>query len=234
MGYSRLIAVFFGTIGVGFMGSVVYAAGTGYSPSTTPVPAATPGGFSQVVTVKTIPANSTSTTTVSATVNGAPITISVAPGTFSKSVQVIVTQPVLSQITSALPSLGFSGWHAAAGLGVNVTTSSGTAYRGTFNKPVAVSVASSAVTSGDRVVEWLANGSFSSVANPTITQGKATWSFNQDPGFAILSASSSTVPGGTSPVTGKPFQGESLAGAGLLSLGVGTLYLSRRKTSRAH
>ncbi len=211
-------------------GTAAYAAGFAYSPGTTTVPSGTPGGFTQVVTAKTVSPTSTTTTNIAVTVDNVPITVAVAPGTFSVPAQVVVTAPVLSQVTSSLSALGLVGYSAIAGLGVNVVSTSGQPIRGQFLKPVFLTVHNAAIKSGDKVVEWNARGTFSTVTAATISNGIASWSFQQDPAFAIV-APSTLVPGATTPVTGKPFRADAVAGLALVALGSGVLWRTRRRNA---
>lgn len=212
------------------MGTAVYAAGSGYTPTTNPAPTGTPGGYSQVVTAETISPNATTTTTKTVKVDNIPVTVAVPPGTFSSSVQVVVTAPVLSQVTSGVQSLGFSGYTAIAGLGISVVKSSGQLYKGSFLKPISVTVSNSNIASGDRVVQWNAAGAFSQVASASIHQGKASWTFQQDPAFAVLAPKNSgVVPGATTPVTGKPFLSEGLIGLAFIAGGSALLFRTRRR-----
>ena len=214
--------------GVLAFGSVAHAAGSGYVPTSGTVPAGTPGGFTQVVAAQSISPTTTTTTTVAATVDNSPVKVVVPPGAFSTPVQVIVTAPVLSQISSAISSLGFSPYTAVAGVGVNVVTASGQLYSGSFLKPMTVSVSNSLIASGDKVVEWNAHGAFSTLSAPTISPGQASWTFQSDPAFAVLAPKSSVVPSATSPVTGKPFVRDGALGAVLMGAGMALVYRRRR------
>lgn len=215
---------------VAMFSTAAHAAGTGYVPTTSPVPSGTPGGFSQVITVKAIPANATTSTIVSATVDNTPVRIVVPAGAFSIPVQLIVTAPVLSQITTGVSSLGYSGYSAVAGVGVNVVNSSGQPYPGTFLKPIGVSVSNSLIGSGDKVVEWNVQGAFSTVSSASISAGTASWTFQRDPAFAVLAPKPSVVPSATSPVTGKPFLVEGLIG--VVFVGGGATLLKRNRRQR--
>ncbi len=213
-------------------GSAAFAAGSGYTPTTSPVPTGTPGGYSQVVTAETISPSATATTVMAVTVDGIPVHISVPAGTFSTPVQVIVTAPVLSQVTTGVSALGYSGYVAVAGLGVSVVTSSGKLYSGTFLKPITVTIDNPKIGAGDRVVEWNGQGTFSAVSNASVGAGHASWTFQQDPAFAVLAPKNAgVVPGATSPVTGKPFLEEGLLAMGLLGSGAALLFRTRRQRS---
>ena len=214
---------------LGLLGSVAYAAGSGYTPTPLPTPSGTPGGYTQVVTAVTVNPTSTTPATVSVTVDGTPVNITVPASAFTTPVQVVITSPVLSQVTSALPNLGLGGYQAVAGLGINIVTPTGQTYPGTFRHPITVTVRNPAIGSGDRVVEWNAQGTFTSVQNAHIANGSASWSFQTDPAFAVLAPEKGAVPGATSPVTGKPFLEEGFAGLLLLGLGSRILFRSRRR-----
>ena len=212
------------------LGTAAYAAGSGYTPTTNPAPSGTPGGYSQVVTAETIPPNTTTTTTIAVKVDNIPVAVVVPPGTFSSPVQVVVTAPTLSQVTSGVQSLGYSGYTAVAGLGVSVVKSSGQLYKGSFLKPITVTVSNSNIGSGDRVVEWNAAGTFSKVPSASIQHGKASWTFQQDPAFAVLAPKNNgTVPGATTPVTGKPFLPEAMIGLAFIAGGSALLFRTRRR-----
>ena len=176
----------------------------------------------------TINPNATTTTTISVSVDHIPVKISVPPGAFATPVQITVTAPVLSQITGALSSLGYSGYQAVSGLGVSVINSSGHLYSGSFLKPITTTVDDSAISSASRVVEWNALGQFTSVSSATVASGSATWSFQHDPAFAVISPTT-TVPGATSPVTGKPFLMEGSLGALFIVGGASLLWQARRR-----
>lgn len=222
-------ALMSGAVGlIALGGAVAYAAGSGYTPGTTTVPSGTPGGFTQVVTAQTISPTTTTTTNISVAVDNTPVTVSITPGTFSTPAQVVVTSPVLSQVTSSLSSLGLPGYSAIAGLGVNVVNTSGLPLTGTFLKPLTVTVHNAAIKSGDKIVEWNAQGTFSTLTSATVSNGVASWTFQQDPAFAVV-APTSVVTGATSPVTGKPFLAEGALGAVLVALGTGVLWRTRRR-----
>lgn len=223
------LALFASIAGVVAMGSTVaYAAGSGYAPGTTTVPTGTPGGFTQVVTAQTI-TPTTKTTDISVSVDNTPASIAVATGTFSTTAQVVVTSPVLSQVTASLSSLGLPGYIAIAGLGINVVNTADLPLTGTFLKPITITVHNAAIKPGDKIVEWNAQGTFSTVTSATVGNGVASWSFQQDPAFAVV-APSTLVPGATSPVTGKPFLAEGALGALLVAVGAGVLWQTRRRS----
>lgn len=225
----RLLTIATALGGVGLFSTAAYAAGTGYTTTTSPVPSGTPGGYTQVVTAQTVLPNATTSTTISVTVDNSPTQIVVPPGAFSTPVQVIVTAPVLSQVTTGVASLGYSGYTAMAGLGVNVVTSSGQAYQGSFLKPIGVTVDNAQIGSSDKVVEWNAQGTFSTVSPVSFSAGKASWTFQHDPAFAVLAPKTSVVPSATSPVTGKPFLEEALVGLTLMGAGSLVLFRTRRQ-----
>lgn len=215
--------------GVLALSTTAYAAGSGYVPTSGTVPAGTPGGYTQVVAAKSISPTATTSTTIAVSVDGSPVKVVVPPGAFSTAVQVIVTAPVLSQVSSALGSLGYSGYTAVAGMGVNVVTSSGQLYSGSFLKPITVSVSNSLIASGDKVVEWSAHGTFSTISSASLSPGAASWTFQRDPAFAVIAPKSSVVPSATSPVTGKPFVRDGLLGTMLIGGGMALLYRRRQK-----
>jgi hypothetical protein len=208
------------------MGTVVYAAGSGYVPPSSPstVPAGVAGGFTHVLISKTISISTTTTTTIDVSVLTAPTSIAIAPHTFSVPVQVVVTAPNLTTISATLPKFGLSGYRAIGGLGLSIVTPTGQLYPGSFRHPITLSVTNSAIQPGDRVVEWNAQGQFLTVANATITPGHASWSVQSDPAFAILAPEqTAVVPKATSPVTGKPFLAAALVGLGALAAGIAVI-----------
>lgn len=197
-----------------------------YGPSV-PVSGA-PGGFAAVVTSRTItPAGGT----ITATVDGALVTLTIPPGAFPVPVQITITAPALAAIGSA----GFAGFLAVSGVGIQVEEN-GSPYPGTFLKPITLTIRSSAITSSSAMVVW--NGTaFVSDPGATVSAGTAMTSFDRDPNFAVLSPSGTTggpIAGATTPMTGEPFLGEGIAAAMLLLLGTaGLILVIRRRRARA-
>lgn len=116
---------------------IALAAPSGYGPRSPTGPGDTPGGYTDVITSQTI---GVARTTVNVTSTDAPTTITVPAGAVPTGDQLTVTQPTLSQVQSALPNDGFSGYKALVGIGIGVTTPSGQAYTGAFEHPITVSV----------------------------------------------------------------------------------------------
>jgi hypothetical protein len=187
-------------------------------PITTPAP---PGGFTAVVTTQTItPAGGTVGPLM---VAGAEVTIHVPAGAFPEDVQLTVTAPDLSDIPPT------PGYKVVAGVGAEITLN-GAHYPGTFLKPVTVTITSPKITASSQVMVW--NGSsFVMDPNSTTMAGSASVSFDSDPAFAVESPTASTtpVPGATSPVTGEPFLGEGILAGVLVLGGAGGLVMSRRR-----
>jgi hypothetical protein len=197
-----------------------------YGP-TAPV-ATAPGGFAAVVTSRTIgPAGGT----ITVTVDGVDVTLTVPPGAFPVPVQITVTAPDLAAIGNA----GFAGLFAVGGVGIQVQEN-GSPYPGTFLKPVTLSMQSSGITSSSVVVVW--NGTaFVTDSSATVTAGSATVSFDSDPNFAVLSPSGTArapIAGATTPMTGEPFLGEGIVAGVLLLLGAaGLTAVIRRRRAKA-
>ena len=213
-------------------GSAAFAAGSGYSPTPSPVPPGTPGGYSHVVTVESVSPNQKSKTVVVVHVNHTKIDMVVSPHTFPIKVQIVVTSPKLGQVTHNLRKYHEGGYQAVAGIGVGVVTGSGHIYKGKFLKPVFVTAINSKIGPGDKVVEWNQRGTFSVLGKPLFRRGKAIWKFQSDPAFAVLAPKKDkgkVVPGATSPVTGEPFASEAIAGIVLIAGGSALLYQTRKR-----
>lgn len=213
---------------LGSMGGVALASGSP-SPSspTTPPPAA---GFQTTVLSQTV-APSSSTQTLSAIADGANVAVAIPPGAFgSQTVEVVLTEPTLSDLTNALSSLGLSGDSLATGVGIEVIDpQTGQPLTGTFAAPLEVTITSSGIAAGSKVIEFPTSGSPFVVTNAQVSAGKAVVSVSSDPGFAVATPVSSTVPQATSPVTGKNFLPEGLLGGGLVLVGSTALTFSARR-----
>jgi hypothetical protein len=158
-------------------------------------------------------------------VDGITTTLTIPAGAFPVEVQITLTAPDLAAIGAA----GFAGHSAVAGVGISVQEN-GSTYPGTFLKPLTVTMSSSSITSSSVVVVW--NGTaFVTESSATVTAGSATVTFDSDPDFAVLAAGTATgtVPGATTPTTGKPFLGEGILAGVLLLLGAAGLGYARRR-----
>jgi hypothetical protein len=221
---------FIAVISAAFVGGSVRAAGAAseYGPVPPAAGTAPPGSYSDVITSQTItPAGGT---IGPVTVDGAALTFVIPPGAFLVTVQITITEPDLFAVGSA----GTAGYKAVAGVGVQVQEN-GSPYPGTFLKPLTVTIRSSSITSSSVVMVW--NGTaFVSEPDSTVTSGVATVSFDTDPDFAVLAPSgttATTIPGATTPVTGKPFLGEGILACLLVVLGVSGLAVGYRRWVRA-
>jgi hypothetical protein len=210
------------------MGGTALASGSPTPSSTTaPPPAA---GFTTTVLSQTV-SPSTQTQTLTASSDGANVSISIPAGAFgNQTVEVVVTEPTLSQLSSAESSLGLTGYSLATGVGIEVIDpSTGQPLSGTFAAPIQVTIVSSSITSSSKIIEFPATGSPFVVTNAEVVGGKAVVSIDSDPGFAVATPVSATVPQATSPVTGKNFLPEGVAGAVLLLAGSSLVALSSRR-----
>jgi hypothetical protein len=213
-----------------FVAGSVRAAGAAstYGPAPAPVGAAPPGSYSDVITSQTItPAGGT---IGPVTADGATVTLVIPAGAFPVSVQITITEADLFAVGSA----GTAGYKAVAGVGVQVQEN-GSPYPGTFLKPLTVTIHSSSITSSSVVMVW--NGTaFVAESDSTVTSGVAVVSFDTDPDFAVLAptgTTATTIPGATTPVTGKPFLGEGILAVVLVVLGLGGLAVGYRRRVRA-
>lgn len=204
-----------------------FAASGGYAPPPPPAPSAP--GLGTVVCAENVPASGGS---VTATINGASVTFTVMPGTFTAPVTIVCATGVTS--TSGLPSAPELIFAVAIDQG-------GAKLPGPFTNPIGVSVRDSAITAGASVFRWTGT-TYVPATGFTVSAGSAMGSFTTDPGFAIAATPVTTsappttapptttptttvpsvpsvVPSATTAVTGKPFVGEGAAGAGLIGLG---------------
>jgi hypothetical protein len=193
-------------------------AANAYGPPGPPAPPV-PGGYTVVVTSQTIgPAGGT---IGPVDVGGIPTTLTIPAGAFPVPVQITLTAPDLAAIGAG----GFPGHNAIAGVGIGVQEN-GSTYPGTFLKPLTLTMSSSSITSSSVVVVW--NGTaFVTESSATVTAGSATVTFDSDPDFAVLGPG--TVPGATTPTTGKPFLGEGILAGALVLLGATGLAYARRR-----
>jgi hypothetical protein len=205
------------------------AATRSYAPPPPTAGLAPPGSYSAVITSQTItPAGGTIGPVV---IDGATATLRVPAGAFPVSVQVTITGPKLFAVGDA----GTAGYKAVAGVGIQVQRN-GSAYRGTFGKPLTLTTRSSSITPSSVVMIW--NGTaFVTEPNTTVTSGTAVVRFNTDPDLAVVAPLTTTaaapIPDATKSVTGKPFLGEGILACALIVLGASGLAVGRRMRTRA-
>jgi hypothetical protein len=202
-------------------------AASNYGPPPPPTGVAPPGGYSDVITSQTItPAGGTIGPVV---VDGATVTLVIPAGAFPVSVQITITAPNLLAVGDA----GTAGYRVVAGVGIQVQEH-GSAYRGTFLKPLTLTIRSSSITSSSVVVIW--NGTaFVTETDATVASGVAVVRFDTDPDFAVLApltTAEAPIPDATKSVTGKPLAGEGILAGALVVLGVSGLAVGCRKHAR--
>lgn len=225
----RPLMVFaFAAIGV-LAPTAAFGAGTGYTPTPPPIPV--PGTFGTVMCTQTV---SSTGGTVTCTVQGAGITVTIPSNSFTSPIQVVITAGNCAQIGNA----GVTNYNCFLAFGV-ILIQNGQKYTGTITPPANVTVSLSSINTTDKVVAFnTANSTYGSQSPVTIGNGTITFPISSDPYIAVLapvSASSTTsnVPGATTVTTGKPFLLEgSLAGL-LLLVGIGLLWWSTRRSSLA-
>lgn len=214
--------------------SVAYAAGSGYTPTSTGGGVSVPGGFGSIACSQTVVSASA---VVSCQAGTSSINVNVPASSFSIPTIISVTTGSASQIGSA----GVTGYNAVLAIGVDITQN-GQKYQGTISPPLTVTISDPSITSTSQIVMFdTSSQSWVSVPGASVSNGKVTLSITSDPDFAVLaqqtsatvsssSAPTSSVSGATSVTTGKPFLLEgSLAGV-LIIAGILVLWISRRRT----
>ena len=217
--------------------AAAFAAG-GYGPAAPTGPAGTPGGYSAVVTVKTVDAAGGR---LAARIAGASVRVNVPADAFAAPVQVEVTKPVLGSVNHALGTVGFSGYRAVAGIGVKVLNANGKPYEGTFAKPVDVTLTGARLgVAGEKVLE-LDGSSAATVLASTPGHGAVSVRLVKDPNLAVINpdaasaapVTSGTIAGATTSHTGKAFAGESALGGLLVLGGAGALAAATARRRKA-
>lgn len=227
-------------------------AASGYGPSVPTGPTGAPGGYTAVAATQTVGPTGGA---LAAAVPGAAVAVAVPTAAFTQPVQVEVTAPNLPAVNAGLSTLGYAGYRAVSGLGVKVLTQSGSAYQGTFARPVQVTITGSNLgLPGEKVLEFTGPNTVVQV-NAILGQGKITVPLVADPNLVVVNpavaATSSTAPSSTAPSaalpsagaplagattqhTGLPFTGETDLALGLLGAGgLGLLVAARRRTKSA-
>lgn len=185
-------------------------------------PTAIPGSYTHVVVVQTI---GSSGGTVSASVDGATVTVTVPSGDLTAATQVILTSPDLAGIGDA----GHKGYTAVAGVGV-LFERQGVPLGAQLTAPATVTVSSSVISSSDLVLGLSSGGS--SPLQATVQAGSAQIPVVLSEDIAVLSSSSGQIPGATTSSTGKPLDTEEAAGAALVALGAAALLTQAARRSR--
>jgi hypothetical protein len=181
----------------------------------TPPVVTPPGGFSVVITSRTItPAGGVIGPVL---VGRADATLTIPAGAFPVPVQITLTAPGLAAFGTA----GVRGYRTVGGIGIQVQED-GSPYPGSFRKPVTVTLRSRQITSGSIVQTW--NGrAFVTDTGATVDAGDAVTAFDSDPYFLVLSPRrfvTRPFPVPPAPVAGEPLPGEGIAVIGLSVLGL--------------
>lgn len=213
-----------------------HAASGGYGPA--PPSNGAPGGFTVVAASKQIGPGGGS---LSATVNGKAVTVTVPPGAFRSTEDVVVTAPDIGVVQGALTTLGFGGFNAVAGVGVAVLDTNGSKVTGSFAAPIQVTINGNGLgASGEKVLS-LTGPASATTLSASMGSSAVTAAITSDPNLVVINpaptAGSGTVPGATRAFTGKPFTGErdlalALGALGITAIGVGAVR-RRRSASRA-
>ncbi len=205
--------------------AAAFAAGSGYAPAPGAAAVGVPGGFNSVVTTVTV---QPSGGTVTATFDGATITITVPAGAFSQPTQVVVTSGDVTQIGSA----GVSGKSAVLAFGISFLVN-GQPLTATFPTAIGVKVADNFASTDELVVYDTSTSAWAPVAGATVANGTISFTISSDPDFAVLASNAQAIPGATTPVTGKPFLLEGLIAALLVLFGGLAAWRFSRPTARA-
>ncbi|QQE80103.1 hypothetical protein [Alicyclobacillus sp. SO9] len=204
-------------------GGTVLAAGGSITALAASVPDFSMHGFPTVAASASIPANSSSSTTLK--VNGATFTI---PAMFSTDpVKFEVLEGKLSNFTSNAPS----GQMPVYDFAFKVMDTKTNMLVGKFSKPVKFSYTNSQLSSKSMYYNVSTTGTYSS--NPktmTITGHTMTHMIAGDPVGWVVTSPSSMVSKSTSPVTGLPISTWLYSGLGLIAAG-GILVAFRKKVS---
>jgi hypothetical protein len=150
-----------------------------------PPPGTVPGGFSCVVTSLTVgPAGKL---IGPIRLGGLEATIDIQRGTFPVAVQITITEPFgVSGGCQGGPGIGdggFRGDTAVGGVGILVQRN-GSAYTGTFRRPITVRVTSSSIGPSSLVVVW--NGTRFVLAPADLGGGSATIRVFASGDYAVL------------------------------------------------
>jgi hypothetical protein len=192
------------------------AAARCYCPSgSSPAVAAAPGGYSAVVTSRTI--TRSGGVIWAAQVPGGLVTLAVPAGAFPAPVQITLTAPK--------PGGAVTGYKVVAGVGVQVQEN-GVAYPGTFGKPLTLTVRPSSAVPSSLVAVW--NGKrFVSEPDAAVVRGAVTVRLRSgtESDFAVLSPVTAAA------ATGKSFLSRGIRAAALLGLGAGRLAVATRSSS---
>ncbi|WP_051663277.1 GDSL-type esterase/lipase family protein [Alicyclobacillus macrosporangiidus] len=175
---------------------------------------ARPNGPVQLVAGTVSPAGST----LSGTLNGSRVTLTVPPSAIALGSEADVT----SGPANAVSPLLSSRQRAIAEVGVNFMSFA------TFEKPFTLTVENPAIPPGAAVFQ-ITGDVLTPVAGAKVTAGKAVIPGKAGADYVIVAPVAETVPGGTSPVTGLPLWPDLGLAVLLVGSGTGLLVASRRQ-----
>jgi hypothetical protein len=204
------------------------AAGSGYNPTPPPPtspPAPTPcPPAGTVISSLTIPPGGG---TVSGTVDGSVVTVTVPAGSFPDGavVAIVDTSPTAVAPTGNTIVLAFGIYFCV----------NGAKFTGTFSPSATVTVTNPGIRPGQTFFEQIGTTLVPYTAQ--IVDGTLTLTIDSDPAFVLVTAvgpASSVIPGATNVVTGKPFVLEGLVGGLLVLAGAALLFVFLRLRLRRH
>ncbi|NNN22413.1 MAG: hypothetical protein HKL80_10490 [Acidimicrobiales bacterium] len=212
--------------------TVANAAGTGYPGPTTTTPSGAPGF--NILQVQQVSPGSPFTYTF--TDQGVSFVITIPAATFSSQTDTI-DLVVTSCTPSSLGNAGYAGYSAAVCIGFyveDVTTN--TEIAGPYSPAISFDWTASSIQppNSDLLTQYNSStGQWDQISGNQ--SGGVTLSVGSPSQFALLAqvnTAPSTIAGGTTPQTGKPFLGEEVGAGVLLLAGVSTVVLLARSRKR--
>jgi hypothetical protein len=177
--FMRMSGITFGAALCALLPSTVaFAAGDGYAPSGPP-PSAAAGGFTKIVTTKTILASGGK---LEGSANGATAIVIVPAGALPSGGQVVLSEGALQNI-----KVGKNLKVVADFSVVVLNPNNGARLSGPWKPAMTVTIHDSSIKFGDKVVVVVSPGHVTNISRALIGKGLAYVAFTSDPNFAVVS-----------------------------------------------
>jgi hypothetical protein len=182
-------AIIFEVVAAGFVATalLMFGPAAGAASEGSVGPPGVPGGFASVMVTKALPIAGG---TVTGSVNGHQVTVTVPAGALSQQIDLTLTWGAPSAIGNA----GISGDGTVVAIGVNVAElSNGNKFAGTFGRPFAVTISGPFGSKASVVSYNVSAKRWEALPRAAVTSSVASFTISSDPDIAVVEPKSDAL-----------------------------------------